>query len=318
MATTTRSVSMWGIGVPSNTLTSADNPWSDATRSLQDKLSKVWETMQAQGSGPFGGSTSPTVVRPEDEDVQGYLSHLMGSQRNTMDDYLKQAAGAGIRRGGLNVVGGPSNESSLHHAAMKDLAQGYGGLLKESMDYAKYARTTESNQQREDLNNLLNLMKLQHEYLSSEADWNSEQTKAQETARLAAIANSSRKTAQGGADGLNRQYDPLSEAEMARWRNAMEVQRFNRQELEDENKANRWAQVMASHPFPDYLLSEKSMIEQGIVTPWSRSVSIGKGGGGGGKGGSGGDKDGDTKPKKITLPKPISEYGWGDSLAFPD
>ncbi|MEW6350881.1 MAG: hypothetical protein AB1646_17625 [Thermodesulfobacteriota bacterium] len=316
MATTTRSVGMFGTGNAGSALTTGDNPWSEVTRSLQERLSKVWQTMEAQGSGPFGGSTSPTVVRPEDSDVQGYLAHLMGAQRNTMDDYVAQAAGAGIKRGGLNVVGGPSMESSLHHAAMKDLAQGYGDLLKESMDYAKYARTTEANQQGEDLNNLLNLMRLQHQYISSEADWNSELTKAQAAARAATAASSSQSTQGGGSTGASH-YDPLSETEMARWRNAMEIQRLNRQNLEDEAKANRWARVAATHPFPEYLLSEKAMIEQGIVSPWSRSLSIGKGGGGG-KSSSSKDKDDDAKSKKLTVPKPISEYGWGDSLAFPD
>jgi hypothetical protein len=63
------------------------NPWADAARSLQDRVNSIWQSMETQDGGPFGGSTSPSVVHPEDQDVQDYLSHVMGSQRKAMDDY---------------------------------------------------------------------------------------------------------------------------------------------------------------------------------------------------------------------------------------
>ncbi len=275
MATITQTVGMWGPGVPANTATSASNPWSEATRSLQGKLGKAWDTMEAQGTAPFGGSTSPTVVRPEDADVQGYLANMMGSQRNTMDEYVKQAAGAGIKRGGLNVVGGPSAESSLHHEAMQELAQGYGDVLQQSMNYAKYARATEANRQRENLNNLLNLMKLQHQYISSEADWNAKQAKTQAAARLAASIKSSQSAHADGSAASKRQDGTLSDTEMARWRNALEIQSHQRQLLDNEEKANRLAKFEASYPYRDYLLSEEAMTQQGIVSPWKRTLKIG-------------------------------------------
>jgi hypothetical protein len=189
------------------------------------------------------------------------------------------------------VVGGPSIDSTLHHSAMQDLAQGYGDLLRESVGYAKYARSTAADQARANMDNLLGLMKLQHEYLSSEADWESQQAQnRQELALANSVRNSSTNSSNGiGTSPQPATYDPLSNTEMARWRNYMEIENAKNAALEEEAKATRWGRLMGISSTDDNLLAEKVMIEQGLVSPFQRSVALGKGGGGKGSKAGGSD-----------------------------
>jgi hypothetical protein len=153
-----------------------DNPWLGPTKSLMQWTSGLGNTVF--GSGPTGttgstssGSVGSYVANPADAAVQDYMSHIMGGQRNALRDYVRQAAGAGIKRGGMNVVGGPALDSALHHSAMQNLAKGYADRFREAMDYNKYLKGTAYSQQNDSIRNLQNLLGLQHQYLSSQAGW---------------------------------------------------------------------------------------------------------------------------------------------------
>ncbi len=153
-----------------------DNPWLAPTKGLMQWTSGLGDSVF--GSGPVGttgstsgGSTGTYVANPADRAVQDYMSHVMGGQRNTLRDYVRQAAGAGIKRGGMNVVGGPALDSALHHSATQNLAKGYGDRFREAMNYNKYLKGTAYSQHNDSIRNLQNLLGLQHQYLSSQTGW---------------------------------------------------------------------------------------------------------------------------------------------------
>ena len=155
-----------------------DNPWLGPTRSLMQWTSGLGNTVFGSGSAgttgsTSGGSTRSYVANPGDSAVQNYMSHVMGGQRNALRDYVRQAAGAGIKRGGMNVVGGPALDSALHHSATQNLAKGYADRFREAMNYNKYLKGTAYSQQNDSIRNLQNLLGLQHQYLGSQAGWNS-------------------------------------------------------------------------------------------------------------------------------------------------
>ncbi|MBI5248420.1 MAG: hypothetical protein HY912_02900 [Desulfomonile tiedjei] len=113
------------------------------------------------------GNNSEYVARPDDTEVTGYMSHVLGGQRELMDEYVKRAATSGTRRGGTNAVGGPAAGSSLHHDAMKTLASDYSNRFSQAMDYGRYAKGTQYGQERDRMKDLQNLFGIQHSYLTS-------------------------------------------------------------------------------------------------------------------------------------------------------
>ncbi len=86
-------------------------------------------------SGNFG-------AHPGDSNVQGYLSQYLAGQRDLLNDYVRRAAGAAVKRGGMNVVGGPQVDSELQKSALETLAKGYSQAFKDAMDYGKYVNST--------------------------------------------------------------------------------------------------------------------------------------------------------------------------------
>ncbi len=59
-------------------------------------------------SGPAARQSWEThIARPGDREVRDYMSNVLGGQRNQLDDYVRRTAGAGVKRGGMNVTGGP-------------------------------------------------------------------------------------------------------------------------------------------------------------------------------------------------------------------
>jgi hypothetical protein len=118
------------------------NPFSGFQNKLEGMMGSMgnpyennpWK--QSDGSYSFGTH----VARPGDPEVQDYMQHTLSGQRNALQDYVKQAAGAGIKRGGMNVAGGPGLDASLHSQAMNSLAGGYANRFREAMDYNKYAK----------------------------------------------------------------------------------------------------------------------------------------------------------------------------------
>ena len=77
--------------------------------------------------------------------VNRHMGNLMGGQKTLLDDYVKRAAAAGIRRGGMNVAGGSPLESNLVLQATRGLASQYGSNYNQAVNYANADRA--SNQQ---------------------------------------------------------------------------------------------------------------------------------------------------------------------------
>jgi hypothetical protein len=99
------------------------------------------------------------------------MDHVMGGARNLLDNYVKKAAATGIKRGGMNVVGGPALDSALHHSAMKNLAGSYGNTFREAMNYNKYLTSTKRAQQQQNLKNLQSMLGMRRELLDRKAGW---------------------------------------------------------------------------------------------------------------------------------------------------
>ncbi|MBI5569307.1 MAG: hypothetical protein HY914_05115 [Desulfomonile tiedjei] len=147
------------------------SPFSSGSERIGRIVDQEYGNYRANRSKGFLGSAGTHVARPGDREVGDYMENALAGQRNTLDDYVRRAAGAGIRRGGMNVVGGPGLDSSLHQQAMKSLASGYSDRFSRAMDYNKYVKSTQFAQSAEALRNLQNLLDLQHRYVSGQADW---------------------------------------------------------------------------------------------------------------------------------------------------
>jgi hypothetical protein len=145
------------------------NPWLTPTQSISGLVSRMIGSMSSQQSQ--GGSSLNTAASVHDAEVGDYMDQVLGGQRNQLDEYVRRAAGAGIKRGGMNVVGGPALESSLHHQAMGTLAGGYADRLKDALSYDKNLKTALYNQYTNNIRDLENMLGIQQRYLSSQADW---------------------------------------------------------------------------------------------------------------------------------------------------
>lgn len=245
------------------------NPWSSAVQRLSQAIADM---------GTLRGTSQVSrVARPEDPEVEAYMSQVLGSQRNALDEYVRRAAGAGVSRSGLNVRGGPALASSLHHMAMSNLAGGYADRFREAMNYNKYLKSTQYSQYQDAVRNLQNLLGTQHRYLSSEADWQS---------RLANLAHQDWQDEQE----WNRQA-PLRELELQRlkqqaamesWRNSMEQtdrQAAIAKQLELENRwraaLGRSSSTTGTSMSPaDLLDAERALVELGLWKPLERKITM--------------------------------------------
>jgi hypothetical protein len=245
------------------------------------------------------------VAKPDDPAVRDYMSHVMGGQRKMLADYVRQAAGAGIKRGGLNVRGGPALESSLHKGAMEHLASGHGKRFKEAMNYNKYLTSTMHSRQAERMRDLTSMLGMQHRYLSSQADQQN---------RLADRAYNDRLRREQWArdDRLRReqrryQLDDQRRQEMLRqqelerqepfrnlqleqarrqaendaWRSSLEREAAGRQRTEQLRADQRWHRAMELGSFgnrpwspADLHTAERAFIEQGMWSPLNRSLKL--------------------------------------------
>lgn len=153
-----------------------NNPWANASKQLSQWTKTMGNTLFGGGnpgsSNMSIGATKTHVATPGDRAVKDYMGHIMGGTRNLLKNYAKQAAGAGIKRGGMNVVGGPALDSSLHHGAMKSLANSYGGAFREAINYNKYLTSNRYSQQQNNIKNLHSLLGAQQQYLDKQAGWN--------------------------------------------------------------------------------------------------------------------------------------------------
>ncbi len=255
------------------------NPFTDAAKRISKLIgSQSFAVNRTAGSS---GSSSTSVARPDDPEVTDYMSHVMGGQRKSLDEYVSRTAGAGIKRGGLNVVGGPSLESALHQTAMKTLAAGYTDRFSEAMNYNKYQKEASYSQYQDSIRNLQNMLNMQHRFLSSQADWQTH------------VGDIRHGDWRGDVD-WNRGA-PSRELELEQTRRRMETERLrNVWEKEDRQRAInqqndqelKWRELAAklgattlhgNTPVgwtgQDTLWMDRLGVQMGYLKPWDRKIS---------------------------------------------
>ncbi len=261
------------------------NPYTDASRKIWELINRVTGGLRQTGSvgatgstGASYGSLEPHVARPGDAEVGDYMSNVMAGQRNTLDEYVRRASGAGIGRDGRATAGSLPLGSALYDKAMKTLAGGYSDRFREAMDYNKYAKATRYRQSTDSLRNLQELLGMQHKYLSSQADW-----EGQLADRLAGERRSEQQVNLTQAErqlALDRLREMM---EMERWRNYMEKQdRILGQKGRDdlEVKFRQLAEKMGMNQFDtglppgEQLWAERLGVDLGYLKPWQRSLSV--------------------------------------------
>jgi hypothetical protein len=75
--------------------------------------------------------------------IDRHMSSLMGGQKSLLDDYVKRAAGAGVQRGGMNVVGGAPLQSRLALEATRGLAGQYAQNYSQATQNANQDRASD-------------------------------------------------------------------------------------------------------------------------------------------------------------------------------
>jgi hypothetical protein len=224
------------------------------------------------------------VARPSDPEVRDYMGNVLGGQRNQLDDYVRRTAGAGIKRGGMNVTGGPSLDSALHQNAMKTLASGYSDRFREAVDYNKYVKGTGYQMARDSARDLQNLLNIQQRYAQGEADWQSrvgEAMRADWHGDVDWNRNEPMRDLQleQGRLALN---DMRRQSDLQSWRDR--VEREERDRLVQDR--NQWKQVMskaslasragssaAGWTSADQALADYLGVRMGYLQPWRRSLS---------------------------------------------
>lgn len=259
-----------------------DNPFLEPTRTIGSLIDRMTGSGSQGSSGASYGSWETNAARAEDPEVASYMEHVLGGQRKTLDEYVRQAAGAGIKRGGMNVVGGPALDSALHHQAMGTLAAGYADRFKEAMDYNKYLKGTQYDRYTDNLRNVQSMLGLQHQYLSSQSDWQN---------RLGDTMHGDWK---GDVDWDRQAEERALQLEQTKRAMAMQKNRDTwavqdrQRELDDRfDLNNRWTQYLnkaaqvelggkasAGWTFADEAQAERVGVEMGYLKPWNRSYSI--------------------------------------------
>jgi hypothetical protein len=251
------------------------NPWIQPTQQISGLLSELAKSLQGSWTGSTAGSSGTFTASPTDPEVQSYMEHLLGGQRNTLADYVRQAAAAGIQRGGMNVRGGPALDSSLHHMAMQNLASGYTDRFQEAMNYNKYLKDVLYSQYSDRMRSLQDLLGTQHRYLTSQADWRT---------RLGELQHGDWQSELDWSRQSPFRELELERARLAldqdRWRNLVEQQDRAREIDSMTALENAWNQLKAKAETPygtswtagDHLALERAMVELGIWSPLSRQL----------------------------------------------
>lgn len=139
------------------------NPFSEKKSEIETLINQLREKLSK------GTTDSSTGI--DDPEVRNYMSSTLGAQRKLLDDYVRAAAGAGVKRGGFNVMGAPRLDSSLTYSAIQNLAKDYSNRLKQALSYGADIKDTKRKQYQDDMLNLQKLLNVQKGYLSEEADW---------------------------------------------------------------------------------------------------------------------------------------------------
>jgi hypothetical protein len=250
------------------------NPWVGSAAGISSLLSELAGSLR---KSPYSASRAASLdtsgdfsARPDDPEVGGYMAHVLGGQRNLLDDYVRRTAGAGIKRGGLNVRGGPALDSALHHSAMSALATGYADRFREAMSYNKQQKAQLYSQYKDRLRNMQSLLALKQKYLSSEADWQN---------RLGNLMHGDwQREVESEQQAPLRQVElerALGQLRTERWKNAVEQQE-RRAEVEKKGALERaWKgyQAKANRPLgvswtPGELMGvQRTMVELGLINP---------------------------------------------------
>lgn len=267
------------------------NPFSGLAQRVRNQMGSL-----STGASPYGSyatsagsgrSGSESVKpRPVDPEVKDYMANVLGGQRNGLDDYVRRAAGAGIRRGGMNVAGGPALDSALHHEAMRNLASGHADRFRDAMAHGQSVRSAEYAQQADSAKTLLSLLDLEQRALASEADW-----KTRIGDRQREDWRSDQEMKRSFEQERNRS-DPARDLALESARRQMEQQtlrdqweRNDRQRAMDDMVAREgeWRSLLGrsdrsslgtSWRPSDSTLTDRLGVELGYLKPWQRSVSF--------------------------------------------
>jgi hypothetical protein len=265
------------------------NPFADTAKYLAQFIPRPGSAANQSSTQTAGSSAtwSTDFAKPDDPEVEEYMSHILGGQRKTLDDYVARTAGAGIKRGGLNVAGGPSLESALHQMAMKNLASGYADRFQDAMNYTKYVKEASYSQHEDSIRELQNWLGLQQRFLTSQADWQNR------------LGDTMHQDWRGDVDWKRR--EPTRELELEQTRRQMEMQRVrNFWEGEDRQRAinertdkelkwqtlaakmgaaSRYGASSVGWTAQDELWADRLGVNMGYLKPWERKLEF-KGGGG--------------------------------------
>ena len=138
-------------------------PFSSRRTEIETLITQLREKLSQSSQGSYAGINDPAV--------QNYMDSSVGAQRKLLDDYVRAAAGAGIKRGGFGVMGAPRLDSTLTYSAVQNLAKDYSTRLKDALSYGSDVRESQKKQYQDDMLNLQKLLSLQKGYLAEEADW---------------------------------------------------------------------------------------------------------------------------------------------------
>lgn len=261
-----------------------DNPFLESSSLVSDLVNRLKDSaFQSFGaSGSDASSTVNSAPKPDDPDVQDYMEHILGGQRKSLDDYVAQAAGAGIKRGGLNVVGGPALESSLHQAAMKSLAAGYADRFREAMSAAKSSREANYSQYKDAIQNLESALGLQKSFLTSQSDW---QNRLGDT-----MHGDWRSDVDWNRDTPSRELEleaARSRLENERLQSVWEAADRGRALQEQEEMEAKWTQLAdkmgvasqvgqygAGWTGADDMWAERLGVMMGYLKPWDRNLTV--------------------------------------------
>ncbi len=140
------------------------NPFSAGKSEIETLITRLRDKLAQSSPLSSTGLDDDSIVRD-------YMDHSLGAQRKLLDDYVKAAAGAGIKRGGFGIMGGPRTDSALAYSAIQNLAKDYSTRLKQALEHAGQVRDSQRKQYQDDMLNLQKLLNVKKGYLSEEADW---------------------------------------------------------------------------------------------------------------------------------------------------
>lgn len=139
------------------------NPFTEKKNEIENLIVQLREKLATRPSSNPVGIDDPEVTK--------YMESSVTSQRKLLNDYVKAAAGAAVKRGGFGIMGAPRLDSSLTYSAIQNLAKDYSTRLKQALGYAGDIADSNRQQYQDDMLNLQKLLGVQKGYLSEEADW---------------------------------------------------------------------------------------------------------------------------------------------------